>query len=131
MGEVDMLAVFLGALAFFLFGWLWYGLIFSKIWQRETGLSEPEDRSRGPLIFSLAFLFELLIAVMLGHMFARLNPPPHVMMMMAFGFGATIMTPAIGIAYLFQGKSGTLFAIDAGHFIIGMLAMGAVFVAMA
>ena len=130
MGEINLLAVFLGAAAFFVVGWIWYGLLFSKVWQREVGVPEPEDRRSAPLLFGLCFFFELLIAVMLGHMFARLNPPPHVMMMMAVGTGAAIMVPAMGINYLFQRRSGTLFAIDAGHFILGMAAMGGVFVAL-
>ncbi len=128
MGDVNLLAVFLSALAFFAFGWLWYGLLFGKAWQREAGVSEPEDTSRAPLIFALCLLFQLVLALMLGHMYARLVPPPHVMMMMAFGFGASIITPAIGIIYLFQRKSGKLFAIDAGYFVIGLTLMGLVFV---
>jgi hypothetical protein len=78
-----------------------------------------------PLLLGLTFLFELLISLMLGHNIARTNPAPHVIMMMAVGFGATLMTPAIGINYLYQRKSGKLFAIDAGHFIVGTAAMGA------
>ena len=83
-----------------------------------------------PVIMGLAFLFELLIALMLGHLIARTSPRPFVVMMMAIGFGATIMTPALGINYLFQQRPGKLFAIDAGHFIVGMAAMGFVFVAL-
>ena len=129
MGEVNLLAVFLGAAAFFAVGWIWYGMLFGKVWRREAGITpEMMAGANMPLIFGLSFLFELLIAVMLGHNFARLSPPPHVMMMIATGFGATIMAPAIGINYLYQRKSGTLFAIDAGHCIVGMAAMGAVFV---
>ena len=37
------------------------------------------------------------------------------------------MVPAIGINYLFMRKTLTLFLIDAGHFIVGMAAMGGVF----
>jgi hypothetical protein len=37
------------------------------------------------------------------------------------------MTPAIGINYLFLRKPLTLFLIDAGHFIVGMAAMGGIF----
>ena len=45
----------------------------------------------------------------------------------AIGFGATIMVPAIGINYLFLRKKLAHFLIDAGHFIVGMAAMGGVF----
>ena len=53
------------------------------------------------------------------------------MMMISIGFGLGVMTPAIGINYLFQRKPLKLFLIDAGHFVVGSAAMGGVFVAFA
>ena len=53
---------------------------------------------------------------------------PFVVMMMAVGFAVGISIPAIGINYLFLRKSLALFLIDAGHFLVGMAAMGGVFV---
>ena len=137
MGDMNFAAVFLGAVAFFAVGALWYGAIFGKAWRRAAGIEDaagnmmkPRDTTaRVVTIFALCFAFELLIALMLGHQFARSSPSARGIMMISTGFGATIMTPAVGINYLFQGKSGKLFAIDAGHLIVGMAAMGAVFVA--
>ena len=136
MGNVNLLAVFLGALAFFAVGALWYGPLFGKAWKDLTGfdgtrMPHPVSNNPVPVIMGLAFLFELLIALMLGHTIARTGPPPHVIMMMATGFGGAIMAPALGINYLFQQRPGKLFAIDAGYFIVGMAAMGGVFVAFA
>jgi hypothetical protein len=122
MGNVNLLAVFLGALAFFVVGAVWYGVLFGKAWRRLTGVTDE--------IMLLAFLFELLIALMVGHNIARTNPAPHVIMMITTGFGLAIMTPALGINYLFQMRPGKLFAIDAGHLIVGMAAMGGMFVAL-
>ena len=131
MGEVNWLAVLLGAAAFFAVGALWYTALFGKAWQRAAGLSaEQLQGANMPLIFGLAFLLELVVAWTLGHQFARTSPSPRGMMMIATGFGATLMTPAIGISYLFLRKPLKLFLIDAGHFIVGMAAMGAVFVAL-
>lgn len=135
MGDVNILAVFLGALAFFFVGAVWYTALFGKAWRELNGITDEMVKA-GPrpgqnpawLIMTLAFLFELLIALMFGHLLARTNPSPQVIWMMAFGFGATIMAPAIGINYLFQMRPGKLFAIDAGYMIAGMLAMGGVFV---
>jgi hypothetical protein len=134
MGQVNVLAVFLGALAFFAVGALWYGPLFGKPWRELNGIT-AERMKAGPqpgqnptwLIMLLAFLFELLIAVMLGHTIARTNPSDRVIMMMAVGFGTSIMAPALGINYTFQMRPGKLFAIDAGYFVVGMAAMGAVF----
>lgn len=129
MGQVNFLAVFLGAAAFFAVGFVWYSLLFAKPWQRAAGLSDEQIRSGNMvLIFGLTFLFQVLIALMLGHTIARTSPSPRAIMMIATGFGGAIMTPAVGIQYLFQRKSGRLFAIDAGYMIVGMAAMGVVFV---
>lgn len=129
MGEINYLAVVLGAVAFFAVGMLWYGALFGKAWQRELWPEgTPQTKTSPVMLFGLCFLAELVVSWMFGHMLARVQPPAHVIWMMASGFGATIMTPTIAINYLFQQRSMKLFLIDAGHVIFGTLAMGAVFV---
>ena len=129
MGEINLLAVVLGAVAFFAVGAVWYTALFGKAWQRATGLSDEQLKSGANmgLIFALCFLFELLISLTVWHSVARGAASDRGVMMMAVGFGAAIMTPAIGISYLFLRKPLALFLIDAGHFIAGMAAMGGVF----
>ena len=128
MGEINLLAVVLGAVAFFVVGAVWYTALFGKAWQRVAGLSDEALKSSNmALIFGLAFLLELLIALTVWHSVARGAASDRGVMMMAVGFGAAIMTPAIGINYLFLRKPLKLFLIDAGHLIVGMAAMGAVF----
>ena len=130
MGDMNLLAIVLAAVAFFAVGMVWYTVLFGKAWQREVGMSDEDMQGANmPLIFGLCFLFELLIATVLAHLLARTMPEPHVIMMMAVGLGACVMAPALGINYLYLRKSGKLFAIDAGHFIVGMAAMGGVFIA--
>ena len=130
MGEMGLLPIVLATLAFFIFGALWYGPLFSKAWQREAGLGEEAIRGGNmAVIFGLAFLFEMLVVTTLAHTVARTGASDRATMMMAVGFGATIMVPAIGINYLFQRRSAKLFAIDAGHFVIGMAIVGAVLIA--
>lgn len=129
MNDFALLPVLAGTLAFFLVGALWYGLIFAKPWQRAAGLTNSQLQAGNMgLIFGLAFAFEMLIGLVLWHLIARTDPPPHVVMMMALDFAGGVMIPAIGINYLFLRKPLTLFLIDAGHFLVGMAAMGGVFV---
>lgn len=128
MSDFALWPVLAGAAAFFAVGALWYGVLFGKAWQRAAGLTDEQVQSGNPaVIFGLCFLFEMLIAMVLWHLIARTNPAAHVVMMMSLGFALGVMVPAIGINYLFQRKSGKLFLIDSAHFIIGMAAMGAVF----
>ena len=129
MGPVNWLAVVLGAVAFFAVGAIWYTVLFGKAWQRAVGLSDEQLKAGAnmPLIFGLCFLLELLVTTMLGHQFAMTGPSDRGKMMIAIGYGVALMAPAIGITYLYMRKPLKLFAIDAGHFIVGMAAMGGVF----
>ena len=129
MNDFALWPVLAGAAAFFAVGALWYGVLFSKPWQRAAGLSNSQLREGNmALIFALTFAFEMLIAIVLWHLLARTDPRPFVVMMMAVGFAVGVMIPAIGINYLHLRKPLALFLIDAGHFLVGMTAMGAVFV---
>lgn len=128
MNDFALWPVLAGTAAFFVVGAIWYGVLFGKAWQRAAGLSDEAVQSGNmALIFGLTFLFEMLIAMVLWHLIARTGAAPHVVMMMSVGFALGIMAPAIGINYLYQRKSGLLFAIDVGHFVLGMAAMGGVF----
>lgn len=129
MNDFALWPVLAGSAAFFVVGAIWYGALFGKAWQKAAGLSDADvEGGNMAVIFGLCFLFEMLIAMVLWHLLARVNPAPHVVMMMAIGFAGGIMIPAMGINYLFQRKSFTLFLIDSGHFLLGMAAMGGVFV---
>lgn len=132
MGDIDLLTVVMGGVAFFVVGFIWYGLLFGKAWQKAAGLSDEFVQSGNmPLIFGLCLLFEVLISLMLAHLVARTTDQPHIIMMMALGFAVGIMIPAIGINYLYLRKTAAHFFIDAGHFIVGMAAMGGVHIALA
>lgn len=135
MGNVNLLAALLGAVAFFAVGAVWYSVLFGKAWQAETGFTDEmiaagQKPGENPmwLIMGLCFLFQLLIAVVLGHAIAMIAPSAAGIMMLALGLAVGVMAPAIGINYLYQAKSGKLYAIDAGYAIVGMAAMGGVFV---
>jgi hypothetical protein len=47
--------------------------------------------------------------------------------MISTGIAIGFIIPAIGTNYLFGRKSGTLFAIDAGYWLVFYAAMGSVF----
>jgi len=127
---MNWLAIGLGTVAFFAVGALWYTVLFGKAWQKAVGLSDEQLKTGAnmPLIFATCFALEFVVVLTLGHLFAFLHPGNHVKMMIATGFGLAIMSPAIGISYLYQRKSLKLFLIDAGHFVVGMAAVGGVFV---
>jgi hypothetical protein len=132
MANANILAILVAALSGFLIGGLWYGPLFGKIWQREAGVSQEAMGETSSLkLFGLTFLFSVLSAVFLGHLLASTGvTKPHVMMMISIGIAIGFIIPAFGTNYLFGRKSGTLFAIDAGYWVVFYAAMGGVFVVL-
>ena len=127
-GAYELAGNALGTVAFFATGALWYGLLFGKAWQRETGVTEPPQGAGVAKVMGLTLLAEFLVVLTLGHMFDFLEPNDRAKMMIAVGLGLAVMSPAIAINYLHQRKSLKLFLIDASHFVVGMALVGLVFV---
>ena len=128
MGPLNWLAIVLATAGFFVVGAIWYGALFRQAWAREVGVTDPPKGAGVARVMGLTLLAEFVIVLMLGHLFARIQPDDRAKMMMAVGFGLAIMTPALAINYLHQRRSLKLFLIDAGHFVVGMTVVGLVFV---
>jgi hypothetical protein len=79
-------------------------------------------------LYGLTFAFSVLSAVFLGHLLASVQASAKATMMISTGIALGFITPALGTNYLFARRSGKLFAIDAGYWIVFYAAMGGVFV---
>jgi hypothetical protein len=62
--HVNFLAVFVAALANYLFASLWYGAIFSKLWMKLTGITEMKP---SPVNIILVFIGSLIMSYVLYH----------------------------------------------------------------
>ena len=129
MANANLLAIFVAAATGFLVGGLWYGPLFGKIWMAENGFTEEELKQGNMLkIYGLTFAFSVLSAVFLGHLLAFFDTNMRSTLMISCGIALGYIVPAIGTNYLFARKSGKLFAIDAGYWVVFYAAMGLVFV---
>lgn len=128
MANANILAILIAAASGFLVGGIWYGPLFGKAWQRAIGLSDDELESANMIkIFGITFLFSLLSAVFLGHLLAHFDTDFYRTMMISTGIALGFVAPAIGTNYLYGRKSGKLFAIDAGYWIVFYATMGLIF----
>ena len=92
------------------------------------GFTEEQLRGGNMLkIYGLTFAFSVLSAVFLGHLLAFFDTNARSTLMISVGISIGYINPAIGTNYLFSRKSGRLFAIDAGYWLIFYAAMGLVF----
>ncbi len=129
MANANLLAILVAAAAGFLVGGIWYGPLFGKAWMAQHGLTEEELKNANMLkIYGLTFAFSVLSAVFLGHLLAHFGTmSARSTMMISVGTALGFIVPAIGTNYLFSRKSGKLFAIDAGYWLLFYAAMGGVF----
>ena len=129
MWNMSWIAVIAAALAGFAIGGVWYGPLFGKRWQKETGLSDDQIKGGNmPLIFGTVFVLNLFASFILGHVLATYgNPDVVTSIMIAGGVGLGFVATAIGVNYLFSRKSISLFWIDAGYWTVIYSVMGAIF----
>ena len=128
--QLNYWAVLVAALSTFLIGGLWYSpAIFGKAWMRENGFTE-ESMKGGNMtkIFGLAFFLALIAAVNLA-MFMGPENKPEMGAMWGFLAGFGWVATFVGMHYLFERKSFTLFLINAGYSVVSLTLMGVILAA--
>ena len=118
---LNLVGVLVASIAFFLVGWLWYGIIFSDVWMAAMGISA--DAAGGS--FDIWMAGGLLITVM------QVIGVGLVMKWKGVsGLSGAVITavllwlffalPFCHYAYIYNpGHDSTLLMIDAGHLLVG------------
>lgn len=126
MSDIDVLAVLAATVASFALGGLWYSpILFAKAWMRESNLTEEQVAANVGRTFAGAFVLSLVIAVNLAFF---LGPDATV----AFGASAGALAgvgwgaAALGVTYLFERRSLTLWLIDGGFHAVSFTLMGTI-----
>ncbi|WP_181347439.1 DUF1761 domain-containing protein [Thalassobacillus sp. CUG 92003] len=122
--SINYFAVLAAALSAFIIGGLWYSVLFGRVWMRENEFDEARlKQSKMVPIFGGAFVLSVLIAFVLA---LFLGPERTALMGSSAGFmvGLFWVAAALGITYLFERKSFTLFWINAGYHILTFTLMG-------
>lgn len=127
---IHWLAVLVAGVSGFAVGGLWYGPLFLKPWLRAEGKTKEQMGGGHPaMVFGLAFLCNLLSALILDHVFGTYgNPGLSLSLAIAAGVALGFVIPAYGVNYLFAGRRLALFLIDAGYWLVTYLMMGLVLV---
>jgi hypothetical protein len=130
MDSLNIWAVLVAALSTFLIGGLWYSpALFGKAWMRENGFTEESMKNANMIkIFGLAFFLAVISAINLAMFMGPENKPAMGALwgfLAGFGWVATF----VGMHYLFERKSFTLFLINAGYSIVALTIMGVILAA--
>lgn len=123
---LNLLGVLVASVAFFLIGWLWYGVLFVDMWMAEMGLAEEDAGS--PLWMIGGFIITVMQVIGIGLAMKWKN---------AAGLNGAVMTavvlwlvfalPFSAYGYLYSpAHSTTLLMIDASHLLIGWVVSAAI-----
>ncbi|MDP1623607.1 MAG: DUF1761 domain-containing protein [Bacteroidales bacterium] len=130
LSNINFLALAVAAIASFALGSVWYSLLFGKAWQNAVGITKDSlEGVNMALIFGSSFILMLLmnfgLAVILqGH--AGSDVSLFSGALYGFLIGVFFVATSIGINILYQRKSFTLWAIDAGYQVLFLTVAGAI-----
>lgn len=124
-------AIVLAAVVSFMFGWLWYGVLFSKQWMGAVGKTEEDLKRQGPspAPFVIAFIAQLVMAWVLAGVIGHLGPGEvtfkNAIIAAALIWAGFVIT-TLAVNQAFQGAKRALTLIDGGHWLGVLLLQGAV-----
>jgi Protein of unknown function (DUF1761) len=121
-------AVVVAAIAYWILGAVWYGVLFNKPWMALEHMTVEQAQSASPVIpYIVSFLLELLIAYSLAQLCVWRNANTagrgaSVGVLMWIGF----IGPISFMNYMFEMRPRTLFAINEFYPLAGLVLMGAI-----
>ncbi len=126
--KTNYAAVFISALAYWLLGALWFGVLFSKPWMALENITMEQAKSMNPVLpYVVSFLLNLLIAYALSQVCIWRNAN-------TAGRGASVgvllwigfIGPITYTTYMYEMRPKELFAINQFYPLAGMVLMGAI-----
>ena len=130
MVNVNYLAVLVAAIAAYVVGFLWYGPVFGKKWIVLMGFTEKamEKAKQKSMIgaylgtFLSMLVMAYVLAIFIGFMGYYPTAGIQVCVVTWLGFIATTMLGKV----FWENKSWFLYILDAGHYLVTLVMMGAI-----
>jgi surface polysaccharide O-acyltransferase-like enzyme len=121
-------AVIVAAIAYWILGAVWYGVLFSKPWMALEHMTIEQAQSASPVIpYIVSFLLELLVAYSVAQLCIWRNAD-------TVGRGASVgvlvwigfVGPIAFMNYMFEMRPKALFAINEFYPLAGLVLVGAI-----
>ncbi|MDQ2824797.1 MAG: DUF1761 domain-containing protein [Verrucomicrobiota bacterium] len=130
---MNWLAILCAGAAYWVLGYVWYSLLFGKLWCAELikHRGERPSPSGGEMAGKLisTFVSNLVAAAAMAYLFKRtgITDMSHALRLAAaagIGFAGTAVT----IVSIWESKPTTIWFIDVGYYFVGALLMAIIFV---
>ena len=123
---MGILAVLVAAVASYIWGAVWYGVM-AKPWMAANGLTEETIDRKNPAPYIISFIATVLVAGMTRHIMASSGISGiGGGLMTGAGLGLFVATPWIATNYAFSGRPMNLTLIDGAYATVGCTIMGVV-----
>lgn len=127
---MGFLSVIAAAVAAWIFGAIWYGVI-GKQWMAASGLTEETIDRKNPAPYIVSFLCTVLVAGMTRHVLVTSGVDTVGKgMLTGLGLGLFVAAPWIATNVMFSQRDRGLIWMDGVYPTIGMALMGGVLVAL-
>ena len=127
--KVNWLAVIVAAVAHFVLGAIWFTVLGPQ-WLAGIGKTMPQLQAEAvspAVAYTVAFLCNIVIARVLAQIIVATAESSLMQgMKIAFFMWAGFVATTFLTAYVFEGRRTTIWAINAGYPLVGMLIMGAI-----
>jgi hypothetical protein len=126
--KTNYAAVFVSALAYWILGALWYGLLFTKPWMALENISMESAKAMNPVLpYIVTFVLNLLIAFVLAQIciWRSANSAARgaaLGILLWIGF----VGPVTFTTYMYEMRPMQLFAINEFYPLVGFCLMGAI-----
>jgi len=126
--KTNYAAVFVCAVAYWLLGALWFGLLFSRPWMALEHMTEEQARTMNPVLpYVVSFALNLLIAYLLSQICLWRNATTAAR---GAALGILLWIGLVGpityTTYMYEMRPPQLFAINQFYPLVGLALMGAV-----
>ena len=123
---MEVVSVIAAAVAAWIFGAIWYGVI-GKQWMAASGLTEETIDRKNPAPYIVSFICTIIVAGMTRHVLAGSGiEEVGKAALPGFGLGLFIATPWIATNVMFSQRNRSLIWMDGVYPTIGMALMAVV-----
>jgi hypothetical protein len=122
--ETNWLAVVVVIVLSFALGALWHSVLFKKNWSADSGsVYGPENHGNPAIIFGLSAILHIILIVGLS-MFVGKHTTYLGGALKGLFVSLVWISTAIGVTYIFVGRTFRLFLIDAGFYVVFLTLAG-------
>lgn len=125
---VNYLAVIVAAVASYVIAFVWYGLVFRKLWMKLTGVTEMKPTAKNVIIM---FLGSLVMSYVLVHSIAFGSAYLHSSgltggLQGGFFNWLGFIAPVTVSGVIYENRSWKLWVLDNGFWLLSLFVMGAI-----